>query len=561
MHNLITAKYKEPRMARRLIALSCLILTVIGTISIAAAARAAELGPVAKYLTDDVLAVGYLDLTKFNAGAAVDEFAKLGVANEAEVAQARLEATKIQAFYDELTKRGARRAFVLLRIADIQDGGPTWLVEVGENGDAAQVRELLAAWRDAARGAPPTSQTKLHSLLVPSQLAIDGHVVVGGTSDEIARLDEIRVATTSRPEAAAALDGLLASDGGLVAFGDPDSRRVLREMFPQLPDPFAAIDGKLIADNVKWAGVTFKLPPTPTIGVTIEAASSDVALRLQEAANNGLTLLKGLALGALASGETEVASALPALALLKPEVDGTRISMTLGDDPEDAAAFRSFFAPLVNASREAAWRSERMNDFKHIALGMLNYDDAKGSYPAQASYDAGGKPLLSWRVAILPYIDQGDLYKQFHLDEPWDSEHNRALIAKMPAVYADPAAPDLAAVGRTTYLVPVGEGMVSYGAEGTKIREVIDGTSNTILVVEVTPDLAVEWTKPADWEVDLSDPLKGVRRKAGESRGNVFAAAFCDGSVRIISNAIEPSVLKALLTITGKENIPREGIK
>jgi hypothetical protein len=258
-------------------------------------------------------------------------------------------------------------------------------------------------------------------------------------------------------------------------------------------------------------------------------------------------------LGALASGETEVASALPALALLKPEVDGTRISMTLGDDPEDAAAFRSFLAPAVGASREAAWRTQRMSNLRQISIGMLVYQDVKGAFPPSASRDADGKPLLSWRVMILPYVDQEALFKEFRLDEPWDSEHNRALIAKMPAFYADPAVPALAAAGRTTYLVPTGEGLVFHGVEGTRIRDIRDGTADTILAVEVKPDLAVEWTKPADWEVDLSDPLKGVRREANEARADVFAAAFCDGHIMSMSSSVDPAALKAKLTIAGGE--------
>jgi hypothetical protein len=541
------------------LALSCVLLATWA--ANVATTAAADLGPAAKYLTDDVVAVGYLDLTKFNAAATVNELDKLGVMSAGEIANARQEASQVQAFYDELTKRGAQRAVVLLRLADVQDGGPTWLVEVAENGNPAEVLELLTAWRDAALAATKTPQAAFQGLLVPKAMKIDGRVIVGGTAEELGQLGQNATGSPNRPEAAAALEALLASDGGVVAFGDADCRRVLREMFPKLPDPFAKIDGKLLAEGVSWAGVTFKLPPTPTISVTIEATNSETALQLQEAANVGLTMFKGLTMGAAASGRAEAAAALPALALLKPELAGTRLSMTIGDDPEDAAAFRSFFSPAVNASREAAWRSQRMNNFKQIALGMLNYDDAKGSYPPAAIRDADGKPLLSWRVAILPYIDQGELYKKFHLDESWDSEHNRTLLTQMPGTYSDPAAPDLAAAGRTTYLVPTGEGMVFHGGEGTKLRDISDGTSMTILVVEVTPDQAVEWTKPEDWEVDLSEPLKGVRRKSNEPRGEAFAAAWCDGSVRIISNAIEPNVLKGLLTIAGDEVISNEDIK
>jgi hypothetical protein len=546
-------------MAFRNTVVICLILLVLS--ASVATCGAADLGPLAKYLTDDVVAVGYLDLTKFDPMAAVDEFAKLGVANDAEVVLARKQAQQVQAFYAELTKLGGQRALVLFRTADIQDGGPMWLVEVADDGDAGDVLELLTTWRDVARGAIGSPQSNGPTLPVPGQLAIDGRVIIGDTASRIARIEKQRGVEALPPNVLAALDSLLKADSGIVAFGDADSRRVLREMFPRLPDPFANIDGKFLADGVSWVGVTIKLPPTPTIGVTIEAANPEATLQLQTAANTALTMLKGLAMGAAASGQAEAAAALPALALLKPKLVGTRISMTIGDDAESAAAFRSVLAPALKSSRESAWRSTRINRLKQIALGMLNFESAKGTYPPRAILSADGKRLLSWRVAILPYCEQQELYAQFHLDEPWDSEHNRALLSKMPELYGDPASPDLAAAGRTTYLVPVGDGMIFNGPEGTKIRDIKDGTSNTVLVVEVTPDQAVEWTKPADWEVDLGDPLKGVRRGPGERRGDVFAAAFCDGSVRMLSNAIDASVLKSLLTIAGKETIPADGIK
>jgi hypothetical protein len=261
-------------------------------------------------------------------------------------------------------------------------------------------------------------------------------------------------------------------------------------------------------------------------------------------------------MAAVVKGEAEAAAALPMLALLKPEVDDLRLSLTLGDEPEERSAIHDVLLPAVMASREAAARSQRMNNLKQIALGMFNCESAKGMFPPSASYDANGKPLLSWRVLILPYIEQQDLYSQFHLDEAWDSDHNRALIAMMPAIYADPAEPGLAANGRTTFVVPTGEGLVFGGREGTKLSEIRDGTSKTIMAVEVIPELAVVWTKPDDWAVDLDDPLRGVKRRENERRGKVFAAAWCDGSVRVISNNIDPATFKGMLTRAGQEPVP-----
>ena len=93
---------------------------------------------------------------------------------------------------------------------------------------------------------------------------------------------------------------------------------------------------------------------------------------------------------------------------------------------------------LADDEIDAARRAQSMNNLKQFALAMHNYHDTNGKFPAASSFDKDGKPLLSWRVHVLPYLEQAELYKQFHLDEPWDSEHNKKLIEKMPNVLASP---------------------------------------------------------------------------------------------------------------------------
>src|SRR5947209_4748780 len=117
---------------------------------------------------------------------------------------------------------------------------------------------------------------------------------------------------------------------------------------------------------------------------------------------------------------------------------------------------------------------------------MHNYHDTHGQLPPAVVYGADGTPLYSWRVLILPYIEQQELYQQFHLDEPWDSPHNRALLPLMPRTYAAP--------GRKARLLPpyhtvihvfVGQGAAFEGREGLRLPgDFPDGTSNTLLFVE-----------------------------------------------------------------------------
>ena len=116
---------------------------------------------------------------------------------------------------------------------------------------------------------------------------------------------------------------------------------------------------------------------------------------------------------------------------------------------------------------------------------------------------------MSWRVHILPFIDHNSLFKQFHLDEPWDSPHNRTLIDKMPSIYRMPMSKT--EKGRTNYLLPVGGGAAFEADKPTTFKDITDGTSNTIMTVEVDDEHAVIWTKPEDLQFDPNDPIEGTR--------------------------------------------------
>jgi hypothetical protein len=205
--------------------------------------------------------------------------------------------------------------------------------------------------------------------------------------------------------------------------------------------------------------------------------------------------------------------------------------------------------PSVGSVREAPRRVSSSNNLKAIGLALHNYHFRFGCFPARANFDKQGKPLLSWRVLILPYLEQADLYGQFHLDEPWDSEHNRKLIPMMPAVYHNPSIPP--DPGMASYLAVCGKGLAFDGEKGRKIEDFKDGTSQTILVVEADPDRAVTWTKPDDWQYDAKQPLAGL----GHAHQGGFFALFADASARFIPRAVDPKVFHALLTIAGGEMV------
>ena len=141
------------------------------------------------------------------------------------------------------------------------------------------------------------------------------------------------------------------------------------------------------------------------------------------------------------------------------------------------------------------------------------------------------------------------MYEQFHLDEPWDSPHNKTLIDKMPDVYRCPSSPGEET--KTNYVAPVGKGLFMEGSKGIQMRDFTDGTSNTIALVEVNDDPAVIWAKPYDTKWGPKNPLASV----GSYHPGGFHVGVADGSVRFFQRTIDPTVFKSLLTRNGDEVI------
>jgi hypothetical protein len=202
---------------------------------------------------------------------------------------------------------------------------------------------------------------------------------------------------------------------------------------------------------------------------------------------------------------------------------------------------------VLGSVMNARGRSVSANNLKDIGLAMHNYHDAMGKFPAAATYDGSGKPLLSWRVALLPYLEHNALFQQFKLDEAWDGPHNKPLLAQMPKKFAP--VQGQVEPNSTYYQVFAGPGSVFEGRNGCRISDVQDGLSNTFLVVEAGE--AVPWTKPEDIPFDPQKPLP----KLGAMFGGDFNALLGDGSVKLIRKSIDEATLKALITRNGNEVI------
>jgi prepilin-type processing-associated H-X9-DG protein len=208
--------------------------------------------------------------------------------------------------------------------------------------------------------------------------------------------------------------------------------------------------------------------------------------------------------------------------------------------------------PAVQQAREAARRSQCKNNLKQIGLALHNYNDTYGSFPPAYIADESGKPMHSWRVLILPFLDAAPLYNEYDFSEPWDGPNNSRLLARMPPVYACPSHPT-AGSHTTNYAGVFGENCVFRGAEPVTIADITDGTSNTIMVGEAVK-ASIPWMKPEDVDVtahaSLGDPLGFSSDHIG-----VVQVLFCDGSVRALSLSVNSNTLKALFTRNGGETV------
>ena len=207
--------------------------------------------------------------------------------------------------------------------------------------------------------------------------------------------------------------------------------------------------------------------------------------------------------------------------------------------PPAAGPHLTYNAPTAQNSK---------NNFVQIGLAFHNFHDAYNGLPVGIA-DATGKPGLSWRVAILPYIQQDPLYKQFKLNEPWNGEHNKKLISQMPKFYAPPG---IDTSGYTYCRSFSGQGAIMTPSAqkaqpgqpimGMRFTQVTDGLSNTLLAAEANEP--VIWTKPDDLPFSPGKPPK----LGGAVFGDGFHALFCDGSVRYLKNsAIDQKTLSNLI--------------
>jgi len=198
-----------------------------------------------------------------------------------------------------------------------------------------------------------------------------------------------------------------------------------------------------------------------------------------------------------------------------------------------------------------AVRSRSMNNLKQIGLALHNYHDTHGMLPPAYVTDKDGKKLYSWRVLILPYIEENGLYQQFNKDEPWDSPTNFPLSQRLPMVFRAPNS--TRGGGTTDYAAIVGAETIFDPNTVVRMANISDGTSNTIMAVEVKGS-TINWAEPRDLEFSKSSfIINAMNDDLGSDNATGCNVLLADGSVRFLKNATPPPILRFMTTKSGSE--------
>ena len=476
-----------------------------------------------KLIGEDAAGVVRVDLDRLDISGILKKLdIPIGPEDQARIAAANLWVASLKkAVLDEI--------YLLLDPQDILET-PTAVIPVGPNADAKAIGAMFIS----PAGANPVGQFAWKTTVEkPGAL-----VIVGAKAEERIK----NLAPTNRPQLAEAIEALKGSVVGIALSPSSGQRRTLEETIPELPQELGGGSITAVSKGMEWTILRFDGEPKLDLRLVAMAVNPAAAKELHTLYEHSLKLLESMA-------EKDKLLAPIAKGLGNAEAKLSENELTVNLSLTVAAAV---IKPQIMMIRESARRSQCTNNEKQIALAMHNYLSAYGAFPAAYVASPEGKPLLSWRVLILPFLEQKELYDEFHLNEPWDSPHNKALIAKMPKTYVCPSAdPKLAAEGKTAYLTPRAKESVFPGAMGVKIAEITDGTSNTILVVDAADSKAVTWTKPDDWETTEKDPWNGL---LGHHLDGINAC-FADGAVRFLKMSIDPTMLWAIITKNGGEVI------
>jgi Protein of unknown function (DUF1559) len=546
---------------------TCATLLAVGACVSAPAtvkAQAAETSvpaAIASVLDEQAVGALYADTTRVDVESAAAQIAAFPMMSERDRGDLQTRKKDVVEWLKYFHGAGGRDLWVVMTLADDLANSLFVVVPLHEGANRKVLEQLFVAEKLAGR--PGFS----FLFVAGASLERDGSLIFA-SKRTIQRLTDFHGPVRTIPKAA--LEAVAGREIQAFVLPTADQRRVLTDFLRDpaaerkviehlppgtVPPELARNPGDLarmaLGDGLQW--IAAGIATHDTLGLKLIIGSKDAASA--QALGVWMTGAWQVVKEQVATAQTPDAKTVAAILdqvahLLTPKVDGSQLTMQVDLKQVMASAAGMFLGQAaVNVAKQSENKVVK-NHLKELALAMHNYHDVNSHFPAQAIRDAEGRSLLSWRVAILPFIDQQKLYHEFHLNEAWDSPHNKRLIERIPEPY-QPSSAQLRSEGKTTILVPVGKGTIFGEKDGVAIKDIPDGTSNTIFIVDADRKNAVPWTKPEDLNVDNVD----AKEVLFGDRKDGFACAMADGAARVFGPKFTSVLLRAMLTRDGHEAI------
>jgi hypothetical protein len=467
---------------------------------------AVALHPATPYIEASTMMLADIDLEKIDVEATSQWLQQL--LGEPQADQDDPGAAMVRGFIDSMKGAGAKHLIATAATRSTIDGGPVVILPC-EN--PAVVNGLLTV---LLQNAPKNSPQKVH---------VGDKIVLAGAATAIDRVTAVE--GVDRPDLILPLKRVGELDHNLVIAMPAEARRDLMALWPdRMPNESPIqFSPRAMAADISYVVVSLRLPPDPEMLVHIESPDAIAANRVKE------TLEEAVALGGDVGPAVEITTEVA--------------TVSLRASPE---AFAKIVMAIAAPSRKRASQMMTTNTMKQVGLAIHNYYAKEKHLPPLYFTDNDGKPLLSVRVALLPYIEQLAMYNAIRLDEAWDSDGNRQYSATLIPTYCDD--PDLKA--KTTIRFPVYPGSLWHGQGPPKdFRDVTDGISNTIAAIQAPDNAAIEWANPKPWILSVDDPMSDVFGDRDSA-----AVVLLDGAAIVLKKSdMTNQKLRALLTIAGGE--------
>ncbi|HBI44142.1 MAG TPA: hypothetical protein DDY78_15010, partial [Planctomycetales bacterium] len=357
---------------------------------------------VAPYLDDQTVAVLHVNLAALNVDDLLNKAAAIAKMDADALSPLRRE---LKTLVKALTDAGAHELYVVVSLADLPERSPFVVVPLAPPKEAkndTRMQQLQEAFK------------KLAILQYVPCSELIGDNLVAGDRATVKRV--LTLKPNARPELVKAL---AAADGDLVQLAimpPKGAAKILESMMPTMPAEVGGGSSKVLTQGFRWAALGVDAPSLD-LSMTVQASDADAAKALLELHDKVFAAI-GKSLDAR---EMLLLYFYKLMPMLRPKVDGDRLTLKLEMKPLMTALHaKEAVAKIVEASE----RTKSSNNMTQLGLAAFNYLDKYGAFPPAYTADKDGKRLLSWRVHVLPFLEQDKLYKEFHLDEPWDSDHN-----------------------------------------------------------------------------------------------------------------------------------------